>query len=65
MLHTHPSQSYEVCHCLDQAAHYHILGPKLGASCLTWHVAGFGAQVVFSTYKHLADISILVMAVCF
>jgi hypothetical protein len=27
-----------VCDCSDQAAHYHNLGPKLGASLLTWHI---------------------------
>jgi hypothetical protein len=27
-----------VCTCSDQAAHYHNLGPKLGASLLTRHI---------------------------
>jgi hypothetical protein len=27
-----------VCDCSDQAAHYHNLGPKLGASLLTRHI---------------------------
>jgi hypothetical protein len=27
-----------VCDCSDQAAHYHNLGPKLGASLLTQHI---------------------------
>jgi hypothetical protein len=28
----------EACDCSDQAAHYHNLGPKLGASLLTRHI---------------------------
>jgi hypothetical protein len=28
----------EVCDCSDQAAHYHNLGPQLGASLLTRHI---------------------------
>jgi hypothetical protein len=28
----------EVCGCSDQAAHYHNLGPLLGASLLTRHI---------------------------
>jgi hypothetical protein len=27
-----------VCNCSDQAAHYHNLGPQLGASLLTRHI---------------------------
>jgi hypothetical protein len=27
-----------MCDCSDQAAHYHNLGPKLGASLLTRHI---------------------------
>jgi hypothetical protein len=27
-----------VCGYSDQAAHYHNLSPKLGASLLTWHI---------------------------
>jgi hypothetical protein len=34
LLHAHLSP-LGVCHSPDQAAHYHILGPKLGASSLT------------------------------
>jgi hypothetical protein len=34
LLHIHPSPPHEVCHSSDQAAHYHHLGPKLGASFL-------------------------------
>jgi hypothetical protein len=40
MLHTNLSPLHEVCDSPDQAAHYHVLGPKLGASSLTWHLAG-------------------------
>jgi hypothetical protein len=32
-----PSPPHEVCDSSDQAAHYHHLGPKLGASFLTQH----------------------------
>jgi hypothetical protein len=31
LLHIHLSPPHEVCDCSDQAAHYHNLGPKLGA----------------------------------
>jgi hypothetical protein len=37
---THLSQPHEACDCSDQAAQYHTLGPKLGASSLTLHLAG-------------------------
>jgi hypothetical protein len=40
LLHTDLSLPREMCDSSDQAAHYHTLGPKLGASSLTWHVAG-------------------------
>jgi hypothetical protein len=40
LLRTHLSQPHEVCDSPDQAAHYHALGPKLGASSLTRHLAG-------------------------
>jgi hypothetical protein len=35
LLHIH---LYEVCDCSDQAAHYHNLGPKLGASLVNRHI---------------------------
>jgi hypothetical protein len=38
LLHSHLSPPHEVCDCSDQAAHYHNLGPKLGASLLTRHI---------------------------
>jgi hypothetical protein len=38
LLHMHLSPPHEVCDCSDQAAHYHNLGPKLGASLLTRHI---------------------------
>jgi hypothetical protein len=38
LLHIHMSLPHEVCNCSDQAAHYHNLGPKLGASLLTRHI---------------------------
>jgi hypothetical protein len=37
LLHIHLSPPHEVCDSSDQAAHYHHLGPKLGASFLTLH----------------------------
>jgi hypothetical protein len=37
LLHIHLSPSHEMCGSSDQAAHYHHLGPKLGASFLTQH----------------------------
>jgi hypothetical protein len=37
LLHIHLSPPHEVCESSDQAAHYHHLGPKLGASFLTLH----------------------------
>jgi hypothetical protein len=37
LLHIHLSPPHEVCDSSDQAAHYHRLGPKLGASFLTRH----------------------------
>jgi hypothetical protein len=39
LLHTHLSPPREVCDSPDQAARYHTLGPKLGASSLTRHLA--------------------------
>jgi hypothetical protein len=38
LLHIHLSPPHEVCDCFDQAAHYHNLGPQLGASLLTQHI---------------------------
>jgi hypothetical protein len=35
LLRTHISPPHEVCDSLDQAAHYHTRGPKLGAPSLT------------------------------
>jgi hypothetical protein len=35
LLHIHLSPPHEVCDNSDKAAHYHNLGPKLGASLLT------------------------------
>jgi hypothetical protein len=46
LLHTHLSPPYEVCDSPDQAAHYHTLGPKLGAASLTRHLAGLGVKLV-------------------
>jgi hypothetical protein len=37
LLHIHLSPPHEVCDSSYQAAHYHYLGPKLGASSLTRH----------------------------
>jgi hypothetical protein len=38
LLHIHLSPPHEVCDRSDQAAHYHNLGPTLGASLLTRHI---------------------------
>jgi hypothetical protein len=38
LLHIHMSPPHEVCDRSDQAAHYHNLGPQLGASLLTRHI---------------------------
>jgi hypothetical protein len=38
LLHIHLLPPHDVCDCSDQAAHYHNLGPKLGASLLTRHI---------------------------
>jgi hypothetical protein len=38
LLHIHLSPPHEVCDSSDQAAHYHNLGPELGASLLTRHI---------------------------
>jgi hypothetical protein len=38
LLHIHLSPPHEACDCSDQAAHYHNLGPKVGASLLTRHI---------------------------
>jgi hypothetical protein len=38
LLHIHLSPPHEVCDCSDQAAHYHNLGPRLGASLLIRHI---------------------------
>jgi hypothetical protein len=38
LLHIHLSPPHEVCDRSDQAATYHHLGPKLGASLLTRHI---------------------------
>jgi hypothetical protein len=46
LLHTHLSPPHAVCDSPDQAAHYHTLGTKLGASALTRHLAGLGVKVV-------------------
>jgi hypothetical protein len=44
LVHTHVSPPHEVFDSPDQAAHYHIIGRKLGASSLTRHVAGLGVK---------------------
>jgi hypothetical protein len=41
LLHTHLLPPHEVCDSLDQSTHYHALGPKLGASSLTWYLLVF------------------------
>jgi hypothetical protein len=36
-----------MCGSTDQAAHYHILGPKLEASSVSRHLAGLRVEVGF------------------
>jgi hypothetical protein len=50
LLHTHLLLPHEVCDSSDQAAHYHTLGPKLGASALTRHFAGTEEKII--VYKN-------------
>jgi hypothetical protein len=40
------SPPHEVCNSPDQAAHYHILGFKLGDLSVTRYLAGLGLKVV-------------------
>jgi hypothetical protein len=40
LLYTHLSPTNEAYGSSDEAAHYHTLGPKLRASCLTQHLDG-------------------------
>jgi hypothetical protein len=40
LLQTHLSLSHEMCDSPDQVAYYHTFNPKLGASSVTWHMAG-------------------------
>jgi hypothetical protein len=39
-IHTHISPPHAVCDGPEQVQRYHTPSPKLGASSLTWHVAG-------------------------
>jgi hypothetical protein len=50
LLHTHLSPPHEVCDSSDQAEHYHTLGPKLGASTLTLHLAGTEKSIIIMYY---------------
>jgi hypothetical protein len=52
-LHTHLSPPDRVWDSSKQAAHYHTLGCKLGASSLTRHLAGLGAEVASSLFLDL------------
>jgi hypothetical protein len=40
LLHIHLSPPHQKRDSPDQAPHYHTLSPKLGASSLTWYLAG-------------------------
>jgi hypothetical protein len=53
LLHIHLSPPHEVCDCCDQAAHYHNLGPKLGASLLTRHIGWKQKQKVKKKIAHV------------
>jgi ACR3 family arsenite efflux pump ArsB len=45
-----------VCDCSDQAAHYHNLGPKLGASLLTRHIGWKQKKKERKRKKSIAEI---------
>jgi hypothetical protein len=49
LFHTLLSLPHEVGDSLDEAAHYHTLGPKLGASSLTQNLAitKEGSSIIF------------------
>jgi hypothetical protein len=53
LLHTHLSPPHVVCDSCDQAPHYHTLGPKLGASSLTRHLAGPEERSIIYFYKQV------------
>jgi hypothetical protein len=56
LLHIHLSPPHEVCYCSDQAAHYHNLGPQLGASLLTRHIGWKQKKKVKKKFlRHGAD----------
>jgi hypothetical protein len=46
LFHIYLSPLHDACDSPDQAAHYHTLALKLGASSLTRHLAGLGVMVV-------------------
>jgi hypothetical protein len=50
-LHTHLAPPHEVYNSPEQAAHYHTLGPKLGASFMPRHLAGAEEKEYFFYYN--------------
>jgi hypothetical protein len=54
LLHIHLSPPHEVFDCSDQAAHYHNLGPQLGASLLTRHIGWKQKNKVLYILLHFA-----------
>jgi hypothetical protein len=61
LIHTYPSLPHEVSDNPKQAAHYHTLGPKLGASFLTWHVAGLRVKAAKLFLSSTNDICLLLI----
>jgi hypothetical protein len=55
LLHIRLSPPHEVCDRSDQAAHYHNLGPKLGASLLTQHF-GWKQKKKERKYYKMSDV---------
>jgi hypothetical protein len=54
---SHPSSPHPVCDSPDQAAHYHTLGPKLGASSVSRHLTGLGVKTVWFHHHAWAMLS--------
>lgn len=52
---TPPSLPHKECDIPDQAAHYHTLSPKLGASFLSLHLAGLRVKVVLFSLKFVEE----------
>jgi hypothetical protein len=51
LLQTHLSPPLDICNRSDQAALHHTFGNKLGASCLTRHLAGTDDRSIILLYS--------------